>query len=61
MKQLTDMYGRIVTIAREGEFDVYRTDDGLELKFEAGWAEYRAMDTINAHAPQGWVAEIAEG
>ena len=60
MTQLTDNYGRSITVTQEDGFDVYRVDDGLELRFETGWSESRALDTINAMAPEGWTPPPAE-
>lgn len=50
---MIDKYGREVTVTEENGKRTYSID-GLSLTFSADWPESRALDSINAMAPEGW-------
>lgn len=62
METRIDCYGLTVTLTIEEDGEVYTREDGLIVKTPIGRGWSRALYTIEAHAPAGWMPlEMTEG
>jgi hypothetical protein len=58
----TDRFGRKIAVSTDKETGAttYTVNGEFSLTFEAGWPEHRALDTINAMAPEGYTGETEQ-